>query len=109
MNRSRFGVGVAVGLSAVIGCYITQRTENAEYLKFVNESATVSVSVAKKMLTSGGEAVVATAGVVGDAVSTALGMKGGGAKLTDSIASGTYTLFATVGVFLGIALYQKIH
>ena len=102
MNRGRWGIGIAMGISAFIGGFMTQRTDNQEHIEFMNDSATTSVTVAKKLVTG-------VAGAVGDTAAAVLGVKGMGKDVKEAIASGTYTLMATVGVFLGIALYQKIN
>jgi hypothetical protein len=113
--------GYTIAQSAVVPCistaisffystYWQQSRETNLYLETsLDKGGTKIVSVAKATLRGGSELAIGTAKVLGSTVAALTGTEGLGEKVSDAVASGTYTLMATVGVFLGIALYQKLH
>ena len=53
-------------------------------------------------------AVADTTGTALGLVAEKTGVAGGLTKITDATASGTYTLFAVVSVFLGVAVFTRV-
>ena len=101
---------ISTAIAFFYSTYWQQSQETNNYVETsLDSGGTKIVSVAKATLKGGGELAIGTARVIGGTIAGLTGTEGMGEKVSDAVASGTYTLMATVGVFLGIALYQKLH